>query len=193
MQPALAPAPFPWSEALVSELQNKDFRGAYLADQVRTYIAFQIRALREQAARQWSQTELANRAGTTQSVISRLEDPDYGKLTLQTLIDLAEAFDVALLVQFVEWPDWLTRMANVSPCALHKRSFDASMLMQSAPDPFSQVMEFANWFGNKSRPLSEPGLNRPPAPQRASPPTDGGLNQKPPPSTELFGLAFEGV
>src|SRR5262245_19601476 len=154
MQPALAPAPSPWSKALVSELQNKEFRDAYLADQVRNYIAFQIRALREQATREWSQTELANRAGTTQSVISRLEDPDYGKLSLQTLIDLAEAFDVALLVQFVEWPDWLTRLANVSPSALQKRSFDVAALTQRLREPPPQWdMEPTYSSANKSRPL----------------------------------------
>ena len=35
----------------------------------------------------------------------------------------AVAFDIPLLVQFADWDDWLSRMSNVSPSALRKRSF----------------------------------------------------------------------
>jgi transcriptional regulator with XRE-family HTH domain len=122
----------PWSDALVDQLSAKDFRDAYAADQVRTYIAFQIRALREQSSRNWSQAELAKRCGTTQSAISRAEDPDYGKLTLQTLLEIASAYDLPLLIQFVEWEDWLRRMADVSPPALQKRGFNRERLMAKA-------------------------------------------------------------
>ena len=118
----------PWSNELVSELADEEFRHEYMMDQVRSYIAFQIRALREQ--RQWNQADLAAASGKTQSVISRLEDPDYGKLSLQSCLEIAIAYDIPLLVQFVEWEDWLTRMSNVSPSALRKRSFDANRLFE---------------------------------------------------------------
>jgi len=39
------------------------------------------------------------------SVVSRFEDPSYGKLSLQTLLDLSEAFDVGLSVRFVSLVD----------------------------------------------------------------------------------------
>jgi transcriptional regulator with XRE-family HTH domain len=117
-----------WSSALVRELTDMEFRHEYMMDQVRSRIAFQIRALREQ--RQWNQGDLAQAAGKTQSVISRLEDPDYGKLSLQSCLEIAVAFDLPLLVQFVEWDDWLTRMSNMSPTALKKRSFDAARLIE---------------------------------------------------------------
>jgi transcriptional regulator with XRE-family HTH domain len=118
----------PWSKELVRELADEEFRHEYMMDQVRSYIAFQIRALREQ--RRWSQGDLANKADKTQSVISRLEDPDYGKLSLQSCLEIAGAYDLPLLVQFVEWDDWLSRMSNVSPSALRKRSFDADRLLE---------------------------------------------------------------
>jgi transcriptional regulator with XRE-family HTH domain len=118
----------PWSSALVRELSDDEFRHEYMMDQVRLYIAFQIRALREQ--RRWNQGDLAKAANKTQSVISRLEDPDYGKLSLQSCLEIAAAYDVPLLVQFVEWDDWLARMSNVSPSALRKRSFDANRLLE---------------------------------------------------------------
>jgi transcriptional regulator with XRE-family HTH domain len=117
-----------WSNALVRELTDAEFRHEYMADQVRSWIAFQIRALREQ--RRWNQADLARESGKTQSVISRVEDPDYGKLSLQTCLELAAAYDLPLLVQFVEWDDWLSRMSNMSPSALRKRSFDANRLLE---------------------------------------------------------------
>jgi transcriptional regulator with XRE-family HTH domain len=124
----VASSGFPWSKELVRELSDKEFRNEYMMDQVRSYIAFQIRALREQ--RRWLQGDLAKAADKTQSVISRLEDPDYGKLSLQTCLEIASAFDLPLLVQFVEWDDWLSRMSNVSPSALRKRGFDANRLLE---------------------------------------------------------------
>jgi transcriptional regulator with XRE-family HTH domain len=121
---------FPWSDEFLKALGEDGFRTAYLNDQVRTNIAFQIRALRDQ--RGWTQSKLAEKAGKPANAISRLEDPDYGKLTLTTLLEIAEAFDLALLVQFTEHDEWLNRMADVSPAALQKRSFSLSRLLALA-------------------------------------------------------------
>lgn len=98
---------------LLDKLRNKEFRNAYVSAQVRTGVAHQIRALRNE--RNWSQEELGKRSGKPQSVISRLEDPDYGKLSVQTLLDLASAFDVALMVGFVAFSEMLEKIQDVSP------------------------------------------------------------------------------
>jgi transcriptional regulator with XRE-family HTH domain len=120
------PTSLPWTEKLVSKLGEPEYRHAYMVDGVKTWIARQVRTLREQ--RDWSQEELGRKTGKPQSAISRVEDPDYGKLTLQTLFDLARAYDLPVLVQFVEWSDWLSRTNDSSAEALQKESFKAAVL-----------------------------------------------------------------
>lgn len=119
-----------WSKEFVQQLNDKEMRDAYVADQVRTRIALLIRALREQVDRRWSQKELGVRAGKPQSVVSRLEDPDYGKLTLETLFEIAAAFDLPLMVDMPEWDSWLHQMSDISMPALERKSFDLQKLTQ---------------------------------------------------------------
>lgn len=110
---------------LLDKLRNKEFRGAYVSAHVRAGVAHQIRALRNE--RNWSQEELGKRSGKPQSVISRLEDPDYGKLSVQTLLDLASAFDVALMVGFVAFSEMLEKIQDVSPERLAVPNFSSDM------------------------------------------------------------------
>jgi transcriptional regulator with XRE-family HTH domain len=55
--------------------------------------------LREQAG--FSQTELAKRVGTTQSVISRLEDADYEGHSLAMLNRIAAAVERRVEIRFL--------------------------------------------------------------------------------------------
>src|SRR5437660_11155497 len=112
---------------LVEELKNKKFRDAYVAEHVKTSVPIQIYILREQ--RHWNQTQLAERAKTTQTVISRLEDPDYGRLSISSLLKLASAFDVALLVKFVPFTRLFEEFEDTSPETLSAKSF-----MEELPD-----------------------------------------------------------
>jgi transcriptional regulator with XRE-family HTH domain len=124
-----------WSEEFVRQLDEKELRHAYMEDQVRTRVAIQIKALRDQAERQWSQVELGRRAGKPQNVISRIENPDYGHLTLQTLFDMAGAFDLPLYIDFPEWEDWLERMKEINAKVLQRRSFELDRLVNLAQSP----------------------------------------------------------
>ncbi len=118
----------PWSEDFVRQIEEPETRHELVRDQVRTRLALLIRALRDQEG--WSQTELGLRMGKPQSVVSRIEDPDYGKLSLQTLFEVAEAFELPLWVDLPEWEDWFRRVKEVRLDQLRRQSFDAEALIE---------------------------------------------------------------
>ena len=103
------------------KFSEKAYRDAYVREQVRIGVPYQIRALRQE--RGWTQKELGERSGKPQNVISRLEDPNYGKLSLQSLMDMASAFDVALMVKFVPFSRFIREFSDLSPRALEAASF----------------------------------------------------------------------
>src|SRR5258708_12250189 len=82
----------PWSEEFVRQLSDKEVRREFVADQIRARIALLIRSLREQPDRDWTQAELGERAGKPQNVISRFEDPNYFKISLQSFSHPPTAF-----------------------------------------------------------------------------------------------------
>jgi transcriptional regulator with XRE-family HTH domain len=96
-----------------------------MAHSLRAFLADQIRALRGDL----SQRAFGALIGKPQSVVSRLESEDYGKVSLQTLIDIAEQLDIALLVRFTDFPTFLRATADqsetaIAPSAFTKGGFD---------------------------------------------------------------------
>jgi hypothetical protein len=88
------------------------------------FLAQQIRALRGDLL----QSEFGRLIGKPQSVVSRLEDPDYGKVTLQTLLDIAGKLDIALLVRFVDYPTFVISTEDISPSSLMPASFSQAAM-----------------------------------------------------------------
>ena len=111
-------------EALRKRLLNKNNREAFVSACVDQTIPFQIKALRSSEERNWTQQELASRAGMKQERISVCENPNYGKFSLQTLKQLAAAFDVGLIVRFAPFSELVEWESNLSPESLNVKNFD---------------------------------------------------------------------
>jgi transcriptional regulator with XRE-family HTH domain len=77
---------------------DKEYRDAYLDAHVKGTIAYQIQALRAKTG--LNQTAFGKLIGKPQSVVSRLENTEYGAVSIQTLLDIAKSLDVGLQVRF---------------------------------------------------------------------------------------------
>jgi transcriptional regulator with XRE-family HTH domain len=104
------------------ELEDKEFRQSYVAENSRRGLAYQIKAMRE--AQGWSQAEFARRAGKPQSNIHRWEDPSYGKFSVSTLIEVASIFDVGLIVRFASFGELLASVTDLRPERLAVPTYD---------------------------------------------------------------------
>jgi len=100
-------------EQMWENLRDKDFRKQFIDEHVNVGIAFQIRSLRNR--QNLKQSELAQLLDVKQPLVSSWENPNYGKYTLNTLKDLAKAFDVGLLVRLVPFStliDWTVDLTS---------------------------------------------------------------------------------
>lgn len=113
------------SEAFVAKLDDPEYRHAFMEAHTQARIAMQIRTIRAQ--RGWSQAELAARLATKGSVVSRLESPDYGKMTVTTLLSLAAAFDCGLQIRFADYPTWLEVTDEFSEESLRVAAYSESV------------------------------------------------------------------
>jgi transcriptional regulator with XRE-family HTH domain len=139
----------------LERLRKKAFRDAYVRAHIEQGIAHQIRILR--LAKNWSQQKLALQLGSKgQSMIARLEDPSYGRYSLNTLIKLASVFDVALLIKFVPYSRLLWETENPSPKALNVESFEADYprLLQTLKSGSIRISEIPPTRSIQGEPIS---------------------------------------
>jgi transcriptional regulator with XRE-family HTH domain len=94
------------------KLKDVDYRHALAMAQFKRFVPFQISSLRKQ--RGWSQQELAERSGQTQGVISKAEDPDNGNLTVNTVLRIANGFDLVFVGAFVPYSEFDCWRSNLS-------------------------------------------------------------------------------
>lgn len=104
---------------------DKDYRDGYLRAQIGGAIAYQVQALRQKLG--LSQAEFAKLCGKRQSQISKLENRTDGLVNVQTLLDIATGADVAVLVQFVSYPEFLERTSDMSVAALQPPTIQESL------------------------------------------------------------------
>jgi len=146
---------------LWKKLTKKKYREAFVSSQLKRGIPFQIRTLRNQ--RGWSQADLAERAGITQGVISRTEDPDYGSLTFNTILRIAAGFDVAFIGRFVPFSELGKWFVDLSEESVRVPSFTEEKIVEVAlarSDAAGSVWEYGQFYGRpltvSSRILEEP-------------------------------------
>ncbi len=96
---------------VAAKLRDKSYRDAYVGARARRFLAHQLRLLRGEM----SQAEFGKLIGKPQSVVSRWEDPAYGKMTLASLLEVAAQLDRALVVQFMDWPDFISLCEDQDP------------------------------------------------------------------------------
>lgn len=85
-------------QQLLQSFRDSDYRHVFVSERVRSSVALQIRALRQR--RSMTQKDLGETLQMAQTWVSKLENPEYGKMTVATLLRLAEAFDTDLEIKF---------------------------------------------------------------------------------------------
>jgi len=90
---------------LLANFQDKKYRDLFVAEQIFSGLPAKIRSMRMR--RFDSQGAFAGALGKRQSWVSQLENPNYGRLSLTTLLEIAAVFDVGLRVDFVPFSEVL--------------------------------------------------------------------------------------
>lgn len=127
-------------QSIVRGLSRKGYRDAYVGQHIKRGLATQIRSMRED--RDWTQADLAARLNTKQPAIARLEDEDYGQYSLQTLANVASAFDVALMVRFVPFSELVRHTTNLTSDHFAPVEFerDAALYVSEFPSATATTM-----------------------------------------------------
>lgn len=109
------------NNSLWKKLQRPKYRDAFIAENVGVQIASELRSLR--TSRGKSQDQLAADINMNQATISQMENPEYRKYNIGSLIRFAQYYKVALDVRFVSLVDYVRRVATETPQALVPSGF----------------------------------------------------------------------
>ncbi|MGO8791429.1 MAG: helix-turn-helix transcriptional regulator [Terriglobia bacterium] len=97
----------------IEKLKDWKYREAYIRASININLPSQIRALR--LRQEMTQGELAKKSNMLQPRISAIEKPGAIKFNIETLIRLAAAFEVGLIVKFVpisEMVNWENKFSQ---------------------------------------------------------------------------------
>ncbi len=90
-------------EFLNERLKDPTYQLHYREEQMRSYLGKAIAALRKK--KKMSPEEFAKKIGVKTEALSRIEKGEYGRYTLKSLLDIAQATDTYLHIDFVSEPD----------------------------------------------------------------------------------------
>jgi transcriptional regulator with XRE-family HTH domain len=123
-------------EELREEFQDEDARYAYVEAFLNASVAAQIKKSRGNM----SQQELADKIGTKQSGVSRLENVNYSSWKVETLRKLARAFGLRLRISFEEFGTLIPEIENFRKGILERRKFeDDPVFRERTPEPREEV------------------------------------------------------
>src|ERR1700720_859326 len=105
---------------LAEKFHNKEYRDAYVESHTRRFLAHQMRKFRGEK----SQVEFGEILNKRQTVVWRLEDPNYSGWSLRTLFQVAQKLNVAAVARFVDFQTFLRFTNDTSKGALNPRSYD---------------------------------------------------------------------
>ncbi len=91
-------------------LSDKNERHRFSGMVLSLSLARQVKALRSE--RKWTQERLAKESGVAQQTISAIERAAWAG-TVATLRKIARACDVALIVRFDSWKEWLSEHGDL--------------------------------------------------------------------------------
>ena len=109
---------------LWAKLRDAEYRNALVSSTVAARMAVRLYNLRKKAG--WTQPQLAAKAGLKQARISLLEQGDYDQFTFSTLKKLAAALNVAVVIDFVSFPEFLRWSDDFSSKSVAPETFAES-------------------------------------------------------------------
>jgi transcriptional regulator with XRE-family HTH domain len=168
-------------QKLAAQLQDPEYRRAFVEGHATDTIAFQLRAMRKKKA--WEQKDVAEKLGNRklQPMISRYENPDYGKYSISTLLELAAAFDVALAVRFVPFSELLVWDVSSNPSKEMPEFFcDDEKLRQILDDGVNPIQSAASAASNLYQESTEAAACAVGGSRQAQSSLSGQFNAEPP-------------
>jgi hypothetical protein len=151
---------------LAEKFHNKEYRDTYVESHTRRFLAHQIRKFRGER----SQVEFGDILNKSQTIVWRLEDPNYSGWSLRTLFQVAQKLNVAVIARFVDFQTFLRFTDDTSESALNPDSYDEAIVDRFALDkaatwkrPAHQNLYINLWQANQG--VSAMGYRHPPRPQ----------------------------
>ena len=114
---------------LAEKMRDKVYRDRYVESHTRRFLARQMREFRGDKLK----NEFATIIDKKPTIVSRLEDPSYSGWTLRTLFEIARKLDVAVIVRFVGFRDFVLFTDKMDKDAIRPPSFDAAALDTPLP------------------------------------------------------------
>jgi transcriptional regulator with XRE-family HTH domain len=140
---------------LIEKFKDREYRHSYVVAHTRRFLARQMRKFRGGR----SQAAFAEVLGKQPTQVQRLEDPTYGKHTLQTLFEVAGKLDLAVFVRLVDHRTFLRLSADLSEDAFEPLPYEDNekrAAEQMAKGDAARALDNFLQETFKSRPLPPP-------------------------------------